>query len=52
MMVGYWNQRFTHVPLPLVAEGRKRIDPGEPLWQRVLGATGQRAMKGEGPVSQ
>lgn len=44
MMVGYWNQRFTHVPLPLVTAGRKRIDPGEPLWQRVLGATGQRAM--------
>ena len=43
MMVGFWNSAFTHVPLPLVAEGRKRIDPREQEWQRVLDATGQPA---------
>ena len=41
MMVGYWNQRFTHVPLRLAAGQRKQIDPDANVWQRVLGATGQ-----------
>lgn len=41
MMVGYWNQRFTHVPLAAVTERRKQIEPSSDLWQHVLGATGQ-----------
>lgn len=41
MMVGYWNQRFTHVPIPLAVDSRKRIDPDGAFWQRVLDATGQ-----------
>ncbi len=41
MMVGYWNSAFTHVPLPLVASGRKSLDPMGEEWQRVLDATGQ-----------
>ena len=41
MMVGFWNHAFTHVPLPLVAQGRKHLEPGEEVWQRVLDATGQ-----------
>lgn len=41
MMVGYWNQRFTHVPLPVVTERRKQIEPASDLWQHVLAATGQ-----------
>ena len=41
MMVGYWNQHFTHVPLAMATEKRKQIDPQSELWQQVLGATGQ-----------
>ena len=41
MMIGFWNHAFTHVPLSLVAQGRKHIDPRDEVWQRVLDATGQ-----------
>ena len=43
MMVGFWNHAFTHVPLALVAQGRKQLDPKGETWQRVLDATGQPA---------
>lgn len=41
MMVGYWNQHFTHVPLALTTQKRKQLDPQSEFWQQVLGATGQ-----------
>lgn len=41
MMVGYWNRRYTHVPLPVVVAGRKRLDPQGEIWQRVLDSTMQ-----------
>ena len=41
MMVGFWNHSFTHVPLQLVTQGRKQLDPRGEIWQRVLDATGQ-----------
>ncbi len=40
-MIGYWNQHFTHVPIRVVTDGRRRLDPSGELWQRVLQATGQ-----------
>ena len=40
-VVGYWNQHFTLVPIPLAISRRKRIDPEGMLWQSVLQATGQ-----------
>ncbi len=43
MLVGSWNGRFTHVPLALATERRRQLDPDGPVWQRVLGATGQAA---------
>ncbi len=43
MMVGFWNGAFTHVPLSLVARGRKHLNPEDEGWQRVLDATGQPA---------
>jgi 6-phosphofructokinase 1 len=43
MMIGYWNQRYTHVPLKLVAGRRKQVDPEGEMWQRVLDTTGQPA---------
>jgi 6-phosphofructokinase 1 len=41
MMVGYWNQHFTHVPLALATQERKKLEPSSDLWQRVLSSTGQ-----------
>jgi 6-phosphofructokinase 1 len=41
MMVGHWNQHFTHVPIPVAIADRKRLDPHGEIWQRVLEATGQ-----------
>jgi 6-phosphofructokinase 1 len=41
MMVGYWNQHFTHVPLTLATESRKKLEPSSDLWQRVISCTGQ-----------
>ena len=40
-MIGYWNRRYTHVPMDLATGERRQIDPEGPLWARVLGATGQ-----------
>ena len=41
MMVGFWNHRFVHVPLSLVAGRRKQLEPSGEIWQRVLSTTGQ-----------
>ncbi|MEM7584390.1 MAG: ATP-dependent 6-phosphofructokinase [Acidobacteriota bacterium] len=43
MMVGFWNNNFIHVPLALVADRSKTLDPGGETWQRVLETTGQPA---------
>jgi 6-phosphofructokinase 1 len=43
MLVGHWNDRFTHVPIPLAVETRKKLDPRGALWSSVLAATGQPA---------
>jgi 6-phosphofructokinase 1 len=45
MVVGYWSNEYTHVPIPLAAHKRKHIDPQGWLWNNVLLATGQ------GPLS-
>jgi 6-phosphofructokinase 1 len=41
MLVGYWNNQFTHVPIPAAVSERKRIDAEGPLWSSVLASTGQ-----------
>jgi 6-phosphofructokinase 1 len=41
MLVGHWNNRFTHVPIPMAVLHRKRVDPAGRLWSSVLMATGQ-----------
>jgi len=41
VLVGVWNQRFTHVPIPLAVAARRRLDPRGELWQRVLESTGR-----------
>lgn len=49
VMVGFWNREFTHVPLSLVVESRRQLEPTGQTWHRVLEATGQPAsMVGDG----
>ena len=44
MVVGYWSNEYTHVPIPLAVHQRKHIDPEGWLWNNVLLATGQGAL--------
>ena len=41
MVVGFWKDKFTHVPIPLAVSERKRIDSAGELWSKVLACTGQ-----------
>jgi 6-phosphofructokinase 1 len=41
MVVGYWNNSFTHVPISLAVSSRKKIDPHSWLWGSVIASTGQ-----------
>lgn len=41
MFIGHSNNQFTHVPIPLVANMRKKIDPQGRMWEDVLACTGQ-----------
>jgi 6-phosphofructokinase 1 len=43
MLIGYWNNQFTHVPIRLAVSRRKKIDPKGWLWNSVLASTGQPA---------
>jgi 6-phosphofructokinase 1 len=41
MVVGFWKNEYTHLPISLAVSGRKQIDPEGKLWTSVLTATGQ-----------
>jgi 6-phosphofructokinase 1 len=41
MVVGVWNQHFTHIPIPVVVKARKQLDLAGEHWQAVLGTTHQ-----------
>lgn len=41
MMASRWLGHFVHVPLRLVTQGRRHIDPRGSLWRTVLESTGQ-----------
>lgn len=41
MVVGFWKNEFTHVPICLAVSQRKRIDPDGWFWGTVLASTGQ-----------
>ncbi len=43
-VVGFWNQHFTVVPIPLAVSCRKRIEPDGDLWRSVCQSTGQTDM--------
>ncbi|TAL75570.1 MAG: ATP-dependent 6-phosphofructokinase [Bacteroidetes bacterium] len=40
-VVGFWNDHFTLMPIPMVVAKRKKIDIEGELWWNVLEATGQ-----------
>jgi len=41
MVVGYWKNEFTHVPIPRAVSRRHQINPEGKLWTAVLSSTGQ-----------
>jgi 6-phosphofructokinase 1 len=41
MFIGHSNNQFTHVPIPLAAYKRKKIDPLGRMWEDVISCTGQ-----------
>ena len=41
MVVGRWNGRFVHVPMPMAVRERYVVDTSGDLWTSVLEATGQ-----------
>lgn len=48
LVIGYWNDNFTHVPIELATRKRKQVDPAGEEWQFLLLMTGQPAsMAGE-----
>jgi len=45
MLVGLWNNMFTHIPISAAISSRKMINPGQKLWMSVLETTGQSGLK-------
>jgi len=43
LLVGYWNDEITHVPLELATSRSKRLSQEDSLWLNVLESTGQPA---------
>ena len=41
VVIGQWNNIYTHVPIELAISKRKKIDPGSRFWLNVIEATGQ-----------
>ena len=41
MVVSFWRNELTHVPIPMAVSQRKKIDPNGALWNAVISCTGQ-----------
>jgi 6-phosphofructokinase 1 len=41
MVIGFWRNEFTHLPIPLAVSKRKQIDPHSRFWENVMASTGQ-----------
>lgn len=41
LVIGFWSNEFTHVPIPLATSERKKVNLDGDLWQSVLQQTGQ-----------
>lgn len=39
IVIGHWNDSFTHVPIAMATSKRKKIDINGPLWRSVRGMT-------------
>ena len=46
VVVSYMNESFIHVPIAMVVETKRRVDPEGDLWASVLATTGQPARMG------
>ena len=44
MVVARWHQRFVHLPMSIVTQGRQKVDPHGDFWRSVVEATGQPSM--------
>lgn len=42
LVIGFQHDKFTHVPIELLAQHKKRLDLNSPAWFGVLAATGQK----------
>jgi len=43
VVIGYWNDKFIHVPMSAIVSHKRRLDLGSELWRAVLAVTGQPA---------
>ncbi len=50
LIVGIWNNHFSHVPISIATQMRKIIDPESTLWLNVTEATGQPSYIGNDPL--
>ncbi|HVM47990.1 MAG TPA: ATP-dependent 6-phosphofructokinase [Candidatus Acidoferrum sp.] len=41
LVIGFLHNQFIHVPIELITQEKKRLDPAGPAWSAVLAATGQ-----------
>ena len=41
LVIGYWNNFFTHVPIHLATKERRLVDLDSALWRGVMSATQQ-----------
>jgi 6-phosphofructokinase 1 len=41
MLVGFWNNTFTHLPISPAVSQRKKISAESRLWSNVIESTGQ-----------
>jgi len=41
MVIGFWNDKFTHMPISLATKSRRILDPKGEEWQYLLQMTGQ-----------
>ncbi len=41
IIIGMWNDQFTHVPIKIAVSKRKELSPEDPLWLNVLSETDQ-----------
>ena len=41
VVIGFWNNAFTHIPIAMAVAEKKQIDPEGMLWTSVLAATNQ-----------